>query len=100
MSELDANHDEEPNTFNGFQAQLEYDLINTQDHIENLWLALERMDAQAPSHNIPKDTWNALIAQKEQVTEYLRRMRIISGMSVEFPNRDERRKILRANRLG
>lgn len=103
----------DPNHFNGMQARLERDLINTQDHIENLWTLIEQRDvihtgtivgqaATDLSNDYPLDVEEVIAAlkvQREQVAEFMKYMRMVAGMTLEFPNRTERREYLRANGL-
>lgn len=91
----------DPNHFNGMQARLERDLINTQDHIENLWEVLMSYvnGEEFPDEHELASVITSLRVQKEQVAEFMKYMRLVAGMTLEFPNRTERREYLRANGL-
>lgn len=91
----------DPNHFNGMQARLERDLINTQDHIENLWEVLMAYvnETEFPDEHELASVITSLRVQKEQVAEFMKYMRLVAGMTLEFPNRTERREYLRANGL-
>lgn len=97
MTELDATP--EPNHFNAMQARLERDLINVQDHLENMW-QLAGASSDPEGFEVPLPTLDKLIEQRDEVNEFLKRMRWMAGISLEFPTRTERREYLRANHLG
>lgn len=100
VDKLDATP--EPNHFNAFQARQERDLINLQDHLENLWVFFgDAASVESLSWNpAAEEVLAEMLEQREVCNEFLRRLRMISGITLEFPTRTERRAYLRANNMG
>lgn len=98
VSKLDATP--EPNHFNAFQARQEHDLINLQDLLEALWIIVTTGERANEASDIFTDLYNELAGQVREAEEFLRRLRMISGIELEFPTREQRRAYLRANNMG